>query len=72
MASIKPAPSHASFTHANHRWDVTVSLYCGVYRAIIECEGVEVERRVIAPVREMSVVVGDVIVDIFGEHYGMK
>ena len=67
----KPAPAHASFMHAGQRWDVTVSLYCGVYRAIVECEGVKVEKRIIAPTREMSVVVGDVILDMFGEEYGL-
>jgi hypothetical protein len=67
----KPAPCHAGFTHNGQQWDITVSLWCGVYRVIIECDGKQVEKRVYAPTREMNIVVGDVIKEMFGKEYGL-
>jgi hypothetical protein len=67
----KPTPCHAGFTHNGQQWDITCSLWCGLYRVIIECEGEQVGKRTFAPTREMIIVVGDVIIDIFGTEYGL-
>lgn len=67
-----PVPCSAQFTHQGQQWKVTCSLYCGVYRVIVQCEGIEVDKRIIAPTREMNVVVGDVILEMFGKEYGLR
>jgi hypothetical protein len=71
MTTAKPAPCHATFNHKVQQWDVTVSLWCGVYRAIIECESIEVEKRVVAPTKEANKVVADIIIELFGAEYGL-
>jgi hypothetical protein len=64
-----PTTIHTPFLHKGQCWDITVSVCCGVYKAIIECEGIEVEKRIIAPTRDIHNVIKDVIKDKFGTYY---
>ena len=65
----QPTTIHTPFLHKGQCWDITVSVWCGVYKAIIECEGIEVEKRIIAPTRDIQNVIKDVIKDKFGAYH---
>jgi hypothetical protein len=65
----QPTTIHTPFLHKGQCWDITVSVWCGVYKAIIECEGIEVEKRIIAPTRDIQNVIKDLIKDKFGAYH---